>query len=158
MKCIIETPHIKALKGLVLITLKTDGRLSGSIWGDAVERTPTGLIVSRLDEKMAQLECAVIDTRTSHKLPHCMLEALQGYLYHGKPLNVFLRAVVANDLAKAIDEGGAGELLSALIKYLREKFLPGSWGSYREYDRWVAHHGADFCQQFNTGGYDADCG
>lgn len=73
-----------------------------------------------------------------------MREDLEAYVQHGRPLDDFLIAVVANSLVDAVARADYTNirLLPAYASYVHNKMPGNCWGSLEIYNLWLQLHQA----------------
>ena len=77
------------------------------------------------------------------ELPEHLRESIDAYVQHGRPVGDFLKAVIENDLARAVamaDEEGLHKLV-AIVGYLYNRCPASCWGGPIIYRTWIVAHG-----------------
>lgn len=74
-----------------------------------------------------------------------LVDALQDYVQHGKPLGDFLRSCIENNLKEACGRADGVNIsqLPAFVGYMVNEMPAPSQGSPARYLAWIAHRGLD---------------
>jgi hypothetical protein len=76
-------------------------------------------------------------------IPEHMIGGLRRYIEDGIPPGSFLRAVLCNDLRRAVECADSANIhrLPDYIRFLYAHAPVGSWGSTDDYVEWINHKG-----------------